>query len=307
MKEMIKEILREEMSRLNKTYYFMSGLPRSGSTLLSSILNQNPRFYSGPSSPVVATMLTLENSFSNDELFLGYPKPLQAKEIISSVLSQYYGDRQEPVIFDKNRSWTARMEYIPGYFDIQPKIICPVRDTAEILTSFISMIRRNPFQVDGKINFIDEMLIKSNIPLTDNNRCEFLASPAGILGQSVEGLKKALMSGYDNSIHIVEYQDLVNNSKETMEKIYEFLGEEYFEHTFDNVENVNRENDKEIYGFADMHEVRAEVKSIADRPEEILSEEIVEKCKNTEFWRVVENTEEFYDDESEEETELIGG
>jgi sulfotransferase len=123
----------------------------------------------------------------------------------------------------------------------------------------------------------------------------------------VEGLKKALMSGYDNSIHIVEYQDLVNNSKETMEKIYEFLGEEYFEHTFDNVENVNRENDKEIYGFADMHEVRAEVKSIADRPEEILSEEIMEKCKNTEFWRVVENTEEFYDDESEEETELIGG
>ena len=160
MKEMIKEILREEMSRLNKTYYFMSGLPRSGSTLLSSILNQNPRFYSGPSSPVVATMITLENSFSNDELFLGYPKPLQAKEIISSVLPQYYGDRQEPVIFDKNRSWTVRMEYIPGYFDIQPKIICPVRDTAEILTSFISMIRRNPFQVDGKINFIDEMLKK---------------------------------------------------------------------------------------------------------------------------------------------------
>ena len=75
MKEMIKEIIREEMSRLNKNFYFMAGLPRSGSTLLSSILNQNPRFYSGPSSPVVATMIALENQFSNDELFLGYPKP----------------------------------------------------------------------------------------------------------------------------------------------------------------------------------------------------------------------------------------
>jgi sulfotransferase len=309
MKEMIKEILREEMSRLNKTYYFMSGLPRSGSTLLSSILNQNPRFYSGPSSPVVATMITLENSFSNDELFLGYPKPQQAKEIISSILSQYYSDREEPVIFDKNRSWTVRMEYIPGYFDIQPKILFPVRDTAEILTSFISMLRRNPYQVDGRINFIDEMLIKSNIPLTDDNRCEFLASPDGILGQSVEGLRKALMEGYDNSIHLIEYQDLVNNPKETMEKIYEFLGEEYFEHTFNNVENVNRENDEKIYGFADMHEVRQEVKSIAKRPEEILSEEILEKCKNTEFWRVLENTEENYDndEESDEETDFIGG
>ena len=39
-----------------KTFYFMTGLPRSGSTLLSSILNQNPKFYSGPSSPVVSTI-----------------------------------------------------------------------------------------------------------------------------------------------------------------------------------------------------------------------------------------------------------
>jgi sulfotransferase len=304
MKETIKEIIREEMNRLNKTFYFMSGLPRSGSTLLSSILNQNPRFYSGPSSPVVATMITLENSFSNDELFLGYPKPQQAKEIIASVLPQYYGDRQEPVIFDKNRSWTVRMEYIPGYFDIQPKIICPVRDTAEILTSFISMIRRNPYQVDGKINFIDEMLVKNNIPLTDDNRCEFLASPDGILGQSVEGLRKALMEGYDNSIHLVEYRDLVNNPKETIEKLYEFLGEESFEHTFDNVENINREDDAKIYGFVDMHEVRSEVKSTAPSPEEVLSENILEKCKNTEFWRVVENIE---DEELEDENKLIGG
>jgi sulfotransferase len=319
MKEIIKEMIREEMNRMNKTYYFMAGLPRSGSTLLSSILNQNPKFYSGPSSPVVPTMITLEDSLSNDELFLGYPKVQQAKEIIASVLPQYYSDRQEPVIFDKNRSWTIRMEYIPGYFDITPKVLCPVRDISEILTSFISMIRRNPYQVDGKINFIDEMLIKSNIPLTDDNRCEFLASPNGILGQSVQGLQKALMEGYDNSIHLIEYKDLVNKPKETMEKIYEFLGEEPFDHTFDNLQNINRENDGKIYGFADMHEVRPELKSTSTNPEEVLSEEILEKCRGTEFWRIIESNEDYFDEddekseeffvdeEVEEETELIGG
>ena len=305
MKEMIKEIIREEMSRLNKTFYFMAGLPRSGSTLLSSILNQNPRFYSGPSSPVVPTMIALENSLANDELFLGYPKPQQAKEIIASVLPQYYSDRPEPVIFDKNRSWTVRMEYIPGYFDIAPKVICPVRDTAEILTSFISMLRRNPYEVDGKINFVDEMLIKNNIPLTDNNRCELLASPAGILGQSVEGLQKALMEGYDQSLHFVEYKDLVNNPQETMQKIYEFLGEEPFEHTFDNLKNENRENDGKIYGFADMHEVRPVVKATAPSPEEILSAEILEKCQNTEFWRTLGQVEEETTEETVAETEVV--
>jgi sulfotransferase len=315
MKEMIKEIIREEMNRLNKNFYFMSGLPRSGSTLLSSILNQNPRFYSGPSSPVVATMIGLENQFSNDELFLGYPKPEQAKQIIASILPQYYSDRQEPVIFDKNRSWTVRMNYIPGYFDIQPKVICPVRGTAEILTSFISMMRRNPYEVNGKINFIDEMLVKNNVPLTDDNRCEFIASPNGILGQSVEGLRKALMEGYDNSIHLVEYCDLVNNPKETVEKIYEFLGEELFEHDFNKLDNINRENDAQIYGFADMHDVRPTLESVSKNPEDILSPEILEKCKDTEFWRIVnsdfedtneEEVSETFEDDQEYDTQLIG-
>ena len=303
MKEMIKEIIREEMSRLNKNFYFMSGLPRSGSTVISSILNQNPRFYSGPSSPVVATMIGLESHFSNDELFLGYPKLQQAKEIIASVLSQYYSDRQEPVIFDKNRSWTVRMNYIPGYFDIVPKVICPVRDTAEILTSFISMMRRNPYEVNGKINFIDEMLVKSNIPLTDDNRCEFIASPDGILGQSIGGLRKALMEGYDNSIHFVEYRDLMNNPKETVDKIYEFLGEELFEHDFNKLENINRENDAQIYGFADMHDVRPTLESVSKNPEDILSPEILEKCKDTEFWRNVSS--DFEDIDLDEEEEII--
>lgn len=315
MKEMIKEIIREEMNRLNKNFYFMAGLPRSGSTLLSSILNQNPRFYSGPSSPVVGTMIALENQFSNDELFLGYPKPEQAKEIIASVLPQYYSDRQEPVIFDKNRSWTIRMNYIPGYFDIQPKVICPVRDTAEILTSFISMMKRNPYEVNGRINFIDEMLIKNNIPLTDDNRCEFIASPNGILGQSVEGLRKALMEGYDNSIHLVEYHDLVNNPKETVEKIYEFLGEELFEHDFNKLDNINRENDAQIYGFADMHDVRPTLESVSKNPEDILSPEILEKCKDTEFWRIInsdfedtneEEVLEISEDDQEDDTQFIG-
>lgn len=272
----------------DKTFYFMAGLPRSGSTLLSSLLNQNPRFYSGPSSPVVPTMLTLENSFSNDELFLGYPKVEVAKNIIASILPQYYSDIDKPVVFDKNRSWVNRMNYISGYFDIVPKVICPVRDISEILTSFIMMVRRNPYNNQPKINFVDEQLIKSNIPLTDDNRCEFIAGQ-GILGQSYTGLKQAIMEGYDHCLHFVEYKDLVSNPQETLNKIYEFLDEETFEHTFDNLENPHRENDMQMYGLPDMHEVRSKVKSTAFKPEEILSPETFAKCQNSEFWRTLTN------------------
>ena len=290
---MIKEIIREEMMRgAMKKYYFMSGLPRSGSTLLSSILNQNPRMHSGPSSPVVSIMLTLENSISNDELFLAYPKPEQASKIISGVIDNYYSDVEKPVIIDKNRSWVNRMHYIPGYFGVEPKILCPVRNLDEILTSFITMYHRNPFDGNGKVNFMDEMLIKSNIPLNDANRCELLASDNGIIGQSYNGIRQAIMEGRAKQMHFIEYDDLINNPEETMRKIYEFLEEEYFEHDFSNIENVHKELDAEVYGLADMHDVRNNLEKVSADPKEILPESILKQCEGAEFWR---NLNEIYD------------
>ena len=268
-----------------KKYYFMAGLPRSGSTMLSAILNQNPRFYSGPSSPVVSTMLTLEQSLSKDELFLAFPKIDFGKKLISSVIDAYYSDTDKPVVFEKNRSWVNRVEYIKGYFGIEhPKIIYPVRDVAEILTSFISMIKRNPHIVNDRLNFIDQTLVQQGIPLTDENRCRLVAGP-GILGQSFDGLKKALSEGYRANIYFVEYSDLVDSPQETMQKIYEFLGENFYHHDFKNLKNIHQENDAQIYGFEDMHNVRKTIKPISQLPEDVLPQTVLDLVKGAEFWR----------------------
>jgi len=298
-----------------KTHYFMSGLPRSGSTLLSAILNQNPRIYSGPSSPVTSIMISLENIIANDELFMAYPKMEQASEIISSIIKHYYSDVDKPVIIDKNRSWVNRVPYIPGYFGIEPKIICPVRNIDEILASFISMHRRNPMAANGKLNFMDEMLVKTNTPLTDDNRCELLASPNGILGQSLAGIYQAIMEGRQKQIHFVEYNDLLNSPQETMNKLYEFLGEECYEHDFTNIVNQHKENDGQVYGFADMHDVRKSLNKASVAPREILSSNILKKCEGGEFWRnlveyILEDevgaTFETHSSETDEQDNLIG-
>ena len=302
---------------MEKTFYFMAGLPRSGSTVLSAIFNQNPRFYSGPSSPVTGLMLLMEQALSNDELFRAYPKPEQAGQIIANILPQYYSDVDKNVIFDKNRSWVNRIHYIEGYFGFQPKIICPVRNIDEILTSFISMRRRNPYEVNGKVNFMDEMLVKSNIPLTDDNRCEFLVSENGILGQSYIGIKDALMKGQQSFMHFVEYDDLVNSPEETVKKIYEFLGEEYYEHEFNNLVNINSEDDSSVYGIEDMHSVRKELSKVSADPKEILSESVLSRCQNLEFWRDINeivteennninNSKENLNSENNSDTNLIG-
>jgi sulfotransferase len=273
------------MTPEQRTFYFMAGLPRSGSTLLSSILNQNPRIHSGPSSPVTSIMLALENAIAQDELFLAYPKPQQVSGLISSVIHHYYSDVEKPVVIDKNRSWVNRMNYIPGYFGVEPRVICPVRNVDEILASFISMHRRNPFEVGGRVNFLDEMMIRAGLPLTDDARCEFLASPNGILGQSYEGIRQALVQGYQKQLHFVEYDDLINTPRETIRKLYDFLEQEPYDHDFSKIENTYKENDAQVYGLADMHDVRSKLSKESIKPSDILSENILQKCQNTEFWR----------------------
>lgn len=268
-----------------KTFYFMAGLPRSGSTLISSLLNQNPEIYSGPSSPVVPTMLAIENSLSNDELFLAYPKVQQGKEIISSVLYNWYSDIEKPIIIDKNRSWINRVHYISGYFDIEPKILFPVRSIDEILTSFITMHRRNPFNGNGKISFMDEYLIKTNMELNDDNRCEMLCNPNGIIGASYAGLKQIFTEGKEKYVHIIEYDNLINNTQETLDKVYDFLEISSYKHDFTKIENKYREKDKEVYGIPDMHHVREKISKVSLEPETILSKNMLLKCKNLEFWR----------------------
>lgn len=269
----------------DKSYYFMAGLPRSGSTLLSAILNQNPRVHSGPSSPVTTIMLTLETQIGTDELFRAYPKVDQAKELISSVIKHYYSDVKRPVIIDKNRSWVDRLHFIPTYLGTEPRVICPVRDISEVLASFLAMHKRNPFEVNGKINFMDEMLVMRGVPLNDANRCEMLAGPEGILGQSVNGIRKVVMEGKQRQLHFVEYNDLLNSPAETMKKLYEFLEEEPFEHDFSNIVNLHRENDGQVYGFADMHDVRGTLSKKSVDPRAILPPEILAKCEGAEFWR----------------------
>jgi len=231
-------------------------------------------------------MFVIENHLLQDELYHGYPKPDQMNAMIGDVINHFYSDVEQSVVIDKNRAWVARVPYIEGYIKQPAKIICPVRDIEEVLTSMITMIRRNPYKEGNpRINFIDEQLVKLNIPINDDNRCEYIAGPDGILGQSLNAIMEGINAGFGDRFYYVEYKNLVNKPQDTLNKIYQFLGEEPFEHTFDGLGNSNRERDMETYGLEDMHEVRSVLKSTSKDPTKVLSKYVLDKCQGMDFWR----------------------
>ena len=281
-----------------KKFYFMAGLPRAGSTLLSTLLNQNPRIYSGPSSPVLGAMYATHDNFigatpgvAHNELYTGYPKPDAANKIVGSIIDNWYYDIEKPVVIDKNRAWCARVPFIEGYIKQEAKIIVPVRRIDEILASILTMIKRNPFK-DGqpRINFVDEYLVKHNIPINDETRCQHLLNPDGIVWESLNATKLGVDEGHSDKFLFVDYNDLVKDPQKELNEIYEFLGEEPFEHTFKNLSNNHREDDITTYGLGDMHEVHSELKKVSTDPSEILPDSIIElynsNKSNLEFWNI---------------------
>jgi sulfotransferase len=266
-------------------YFFMAGLPRSGSTLLRSILNQNPTIYSGPISPSVELLYYTDKYFQESEMLLASPQPESCYNILSNMMNLFY----EPIlkkegkskVIEFNRAIPNNIERFRTYIKEDVRIVCPVRSIPEILASFISLIHRN----SDKISFVDQYLIDKGIEVNDDNRCDYLMSDYGIVGQALFAMSRPFIRNEQNLLKIVEYDDLVENTQQVMKEIYDFWGLENWEHSYENLENKYPENDLFQYNLEGMHTVGKTIKKTCKKPEEVLSMSIIEKYSGMEYWR----------------------
>ena len=131
---------------MDKGIHFISGLPRSGSTLLSAILRQNPGFHAGMSSPVGTLVMSLLTAMSARGEWADMIDDDQRKNVLAAVFDGYYQRiHQSKLVFDTNRLWCARMDAIAQLFPESRIIVC-VRDMAWMLDSFERMVRTHDFE-----------------------------------------------------------------------------------------------------------------------------------------------------------------
>jgi sulfotransferase len=262
---------------MKKQYYFLAGLPRSGSTLISNILNQNPDFYSGPSSPVIDVMFAAQEYLNNTEQLKAFPNDNFIETHLKDIITQYYQNIDKKVIIDKSRAWPNNVSLIRRYITDNVKIICPVRNIDEILASFIKI------NIEG-ISFIDRNLLLDGKHLTDENRCDHLMSDNGVVSNSLGSIYRCFQRKENHYLHFVEYNDLINDPKSTFEKIYEFLELDYYSHNFTKINN-EFDIDDSIYGMRGMHYVDYKIRENKTDPKVILPESVIKKCEDLQFWR----------------------
>lgn len=268
-----------------KTFFFLSGLPRSGSTLLASILNQNPDIYCSPEETMICDLLY--NTFgyiTNSPHFNSQPNPVGKYNICKSIIISYYQNRKENYIIDKCSSWGVpeNLKLITNYITKDVKIICTVRPILEVLASFISLFERNknvPNFADEHIKYNKRYLYRT----LNDARCDELMRMNGPIDHALYSISN-LKKNHPNMIHLVEYDDLVSNPQSTINKIYQFLNLDFYEHDFINIENP-KEIDWKYYKIPDLHYVRKKVEKKSPNVKDVLSEYVISKYSNYEIWK----------------------
>ncbi|MCZ4353693.1 sulfotransferase [Roseovarius aestuarii] len=257
-----------------RKYNFISGLPRSGSTLTAGILRQNPRFHAGMSSPVAALFDSLIAQVSAGSEMSSMVNESQRKRFLSGLFDSYYADYEQPVIFDTNRAWTAQL---PALMQLYPesKVICLVRDVPWIMDSIERQFRHNAFEHTTLFNSAAERS-------TVYTRVEALAGANRLVGYPWHALREACYSEFADRLVVVEYDLLAQRPRDVFKLIYEFLEEDPFEHDFDAVDFDAPEFDAQL-GLSGLHKVH---KTVAPRPREtILPPDLFERYAKLSFWR----------------------
>jgi len=233
-------------------YHFISGLPRSGSTLLSAILRQNPRFHAGMTSPVTMLVNALLRQMSAQNEFSCCFGEDRRRDILRSVVSGYYAESKAEVVFDTNRTWTGKMALLSELFP-EAKVICCVRDVGMILESIERLLRRNPLQTSRLFDFKPDTSVYSRKDVLMNPETGMIGVPWGML-------REAWYGPLASSLVIVEYDRLVAQPGAMMRAIYQAIGEPEFAHNFEDVNYDEPEFDAAI-GMPGLHRVSGPVRA----------------------------------------------
>lgn len=219
---------------------FLAGLPRTGSTLLSSLLNQNPLIRSEGASALCQYMWDIHiNQQNYSNTIIASHRENVTFDIIKALPHLYYKYSSNNIVVDKCRAWNspANLSMIKTYITPNPKIIVLERPLIEVVASFVQLRKNNGWQGELEEGLLTEFTEPIRMPFKalnwakENNNGEFI---------------------------FISYNELILDTMNTLKRIYNFCEWNWFEPSFENIVNKYPEQDI-VSGLLGMHDVRPNI------------------------------------------------
>lgn len=255
------------------SYHFISGLPRSGSTLLTALLLQNPAVHAGITSPLGSLVGALLSDMSQNNETALFIDERQRKALLRALFETYYADLHPKTVFDTNRGWTARLDLLARLFP-DAKVICCVRPVPWIIDSVERLIRRNSFELSKIFGFDKDGTVYT--------RAEGMMAANGLIGYPLNAMKQAMHGAEADRLLLLPYDTLANHPQAALDAVYAFTGLPGFTHDVDDISFDAVEFDARL-GTPGLHRVRPQA-----RPEPrqtILPPDLWARWEDASIWR----------------------
>jgi len=257
--------------------HFISGLPRSGSTLLSALLRQNPGVHAAMTSAVASLIGLLQRGMSQENESSVFIDDGQRARVLVACVDAFYADiHPGKLVIDTNRGWCGKLPTIAALWP-EAKVIACVRNPAWVLDSIESLTRRNALEPSNIFRFDPGGTVYS--------RAEGLTSGVGMIGFALNALREAVFSSHRDRLMLVRFETLTTDPGAAMAAIYDFLGEPAFTHQFDHIEpDYEAMSFDARIGSPGLHAVARHVHNTAR--ETILPPDLFEKYAGGAFWNM---------------------
>lgn len=159
--------------------------------------------------------------------------------LLRGMIHSKYSDVNSKIIMDKNRIWPSPniIKTMTNVLGEKPKIVATVRDVKDCAASFVRIVK--PTNVDNFL--VDDSVIHH---LRDSY--------------------VSLYNGYNfdpECFCFVDYDHLLNDPQQQLDKIHQFLGIDSFSYNFNNIEGSSvAEKDEEIWNIPGLHDIKPVLK-----------------------------------------------
>lgn len=265
-----------------KTFHFLSGLHRSGNTIVSALLNQHPEIYVSPLSNLSSVLWGIESEINYSENALRSDQNKdRCRRVQASIASTMYSDVEKPIVIDREKDWghPANIDLAINYVNDRPKIIITVRDIIDVLGSYIDINMERQL-LEANNHNVYSLQYKDPVEAV----AEYAMRPDGKIQRTMFCIANAIRDTRVD-VHIVEYEHLLDNPQHVMSSIYEFLNVENFYNNFQNISKLEKDNDLINGNNPNLHEIRKSLSRSNKNYKEILPDIIVKRYSGMEFWR----------------------
>ena len=256
----------------NKQLFFLVAQPRSGNTLFTSIMNQNPDIACTPNSITLEIMKDLF-LLKDTDVFQNYPDHKSLDNVLDTVYDTYYKDWPHKIIIDRGPVMTpANFALMQKHFKRPFKCIVILRDVIDVLASYMKWYTENPSAFPNRFGFKN-----------DEEKLSHIMNKDGAVAKDLEAIKNAF--NYPDICHFVKYDDLVARPEEEIKKIYKFMEVPYYKHRFEDLKQVEvngMKYDDTIVG-KNMHTIRTVVRKVNNFYIDKIPERIKQKYEHIRF------------------------